>query len=103
MVPTSDGGRRTPIRSDYRPNCWVGCRSSSGDKTYNDARVYLETVDELASGECAVVRFYPLSPEAWVGLEVGSSFDVCEGARVVGVARVIEPLSSAGVGHTGAG
>ncbi len=93
MRPTSDGGRRTPIRSDYRPNCWVGS-PSSGDKTYNDARVYLETVDELASGERAVVRFYPLSPEAWVGLDVGSSFDVCEGARVVGVARVIEPLPS---------
>jgi hypothetical protein len=42
-----DRGRRTPIRSGYQPNSWIGGTSVDRERSYNDAVVFLETVEQV--------------------------------------------------------
>ena len=90
MLPAAEGGRRRPISSGYRSNCWLGRTTANGEREYNDAVVYLESAAELHPGEDAVVRIQPVFPDYWTEVGVGSGIEVCEGSRVVGLAVVLD-------------
>jgi hypothetical protein len=91
---TEDGGRRRPIFSGYRCNCWIGARTAGGEKAYNDAAIWFESQDRLAPGETTVARLQPTILEYWNHVDAGSVIDLCEGPRIIGKARVIELRSS---------
>ncbi len=87
MLPSERGGRRAPISSGYRCNCWIGS-IEDGERRYNDATFYLLDVDRLGPGERGRVRVEPHLPEAWSNLAKGLRIELCEGRRVVGIATV---------------
>lgn len=87
LLPPDRGGRRSPIATGYRCNCWVG-HTSGGHRVYNDATIHLVDGDQLAPGATARARVEPHFPDDWSHLAVGSSFELCEGPRVIGVATV---------------
>ena len=89
LLPTAEGGRRAPISSGYRCNCWIGHTDVHG-RTYNDATLYLIDTESLAPGDTAVARVRPHDPDAWYMLTEGSTFELCEGPRTVGVATVTD-------------
>lgn len=88
LLAPDQGGRRSPISSGYRCNCWVGCTADDGLRAYNDATFHLIGSDRLAPGETARARVEPHFPDDWSHMEVGSRFELCEGSRVIGVATV---------------
>ena len=94
MKPTSAGGRSRPISSGYRCNCWLGGLTEAGERAYNDAVVYLESVETLEPGSSAFVRLQPAFPDLWTDVTVGLVIDLCEGSRVLGEATVIELFPS---------
>lgn len=86
LLPTEGGGRRSPIASGYRCNCWIGGLDATGN-TYNDATIFLVT-GQLQPGTRGRVRVQPHSPDEWSAIHEGSRFDLCEGRKVVGTALV---------------
>jgi hypothetical protein len=95
LLKSSDaGGRRRPIASGYRCNCWHGALTETGKRAYSDAVVYLEHEESLEPGEGTTVRLQPAFPDLWRDVDAGTAIDVCEGSRVVGEATVIELLPS---------
>jgi hypothetical protein len=93
LKATEDGGRRRPIFSGYRCNCWIGARTAGGEKAYNDAAIWFETQDRLNPGETTVARLQPAIPQYWNHVNAGLVIDLCEGPWVIGKARVVELLS----------
>jgi RNAse (barnase) inhibitor barstar len=88
LMPTSDGGRATPILTDYRPSWNLGNRTAAGDVELNDARVSLEDCAMLQPGGTAMVRLHPLFLDAWHHVSVGTQLPLHEGSRVFGQATV---------------
>lgn len=88
LLAPDKGGRRSPIVSGYRCNCWVGHADDDGHRLYNDATFHLVAGDQLAPGYTALARVEPHFPDDWSHLEIGSTFELCEGPRVIGVATV---------------
>jgi hypothetical protein len=87
LLSVRDGGRGTPISSDYRPVFDVGA-SWLGRPTLNDGRLTLLERETLAPGNEARVRVVPVRPEFWAGLRHGQVIPVQEGAHVVGQATI---------------
>ena len=87
LLRPEDGGRRSGIRTGYRCNCHIDGRPSDSD---NDATFHLIDVEVLAPGATALVRVHPHHPDDWRFLEAGSTFELREGARVIGRAVVVE-------------
>lgn len=88
------GGRRRPISSGYRCNCWFGALDDTGQHTYNDAIIFLENDGILKPGDSATVRIQPAFPDLWTKVGVGTVIQLCEGLRVIGEATVIELFPS---------
>ena len=89
LLTPEEGGRRSAISSGYRCNCWVG-HMSGESPAYNDATVHLVGVDSIEPGETGRARVQPHFPDEWSHLDIGSQFELCEGPRVIGVARVLD-------------
>ncbi|WP_143268965.1 hypothetical protein [Amycolatopsis vastitatis] len=87
LVTASQGGRRTPIHSGYRSH-WVFPPDVHPES--HDAPLTLETVKTLAPGEEATVRLHPLMPDLWPPVGPGLRLSMREGARIVGLAEVVE-------------
>ncbi len=83
LVPTDAGGRKTPIRSNYRPTFDLG-GLWMGKPAVNDGRIMLIEQDELAPGAKGLVRIEPMFSEFWATARGGAVVPVQEGARVVG-------------------
>jgi translation elongation factor EF-Tu-like GTPase len=79
LLPTSEGGRRTGIRTDvYRPQFHLGSSSAS-------CRVDAIEGDTMLPGEAGAVGMTLLHPERFgEELHRGGRFEICEGASVVG-------------------
>lgn len=92
LVPTEDGGRRSHIFSGYRSSWHWGERNDEGLAVHHDAPVTFEGSDRLALGTEATARLYPLFPEYWSAVKPGQRIEMREGARVVGIATIIESL-----------
>lgn len=86
---TEDGGRRTPIFTDYRPSWNIGNRAEDDTVEINDARVSLEDCQSLLPGHTGTVRLHPLLPDEWRRVREGDNLDMHEGARIVGRAVVL--------------
>jgi len=93
LLATSDGGRRMPCGSGYRPHHVL----RAGLVT-SGAHEYIG-VDTVAPGGMARARVTLLSPELFHGaLVVGMTIPFCEGPRVVGhatVTRILDPRLAA--------
>ena len=95
LLPTDAGGRKTPIRSNYRPTFDLG-GSWMGEPALNDGRIMLLDQDELAPGAEGLVRIEPLWAEYWATVREGAVVPVQEGARVVGHVTVSLPAAGRG-------
>ena len=82
---TEDGGRRTLIRTGYRPNWWL-----PGEAGHDWAGGTVEVVEaeELAPGMSGQVRIYPFVPDIWERMPVGSPLEMYEGPVLIGKATV---------------
>ncbi len=89
LLSATERGRTSGIFSGYRCNCWIG-HQSDGARTYNDATIHLVGVERIEPGGTASARVQPHFPDDWSHLQVGSQFELCEGPRVIGTARVLE-------------
>lgn len=89
LSTTEEGGRKSPIASGYRSH-WTFPPDVHNQG--HDAPLTLEAGPSvwLHPGEEATVRLHPLAPDLWPGLEPGLRLTMREGARVVGLAEVIE-------------
>ena len=87
LLPPERGGRRSPIWSGYRCNCWIGS-TEGGERTYNDATFFLVDGERLEPGARGRARVQPHFPDEWSELIQGSTFELCEGRRIVGVATI---------------
>lgn len=90
---TDEGGRRRSISSGYRANCWIGKVSEKGERLYNDAHFYFDTVTNLEPGSATVACLRPAVISSWIEIEIGQTIDVCEGVRIVGKAVVTGSFS----------
>jgi hypothetical protein len=95
LTPTDAGGRKTPVRSNYRPMFDVGA-SWMGKPSVNDGRIMLVDRDELAPGYEGLVRIEPMFSEFWGNLREGAMVPVQEGARVVGHTTIEKLLFTEG-------
>lgn len=88
LLATADGGRATPVRSDYRPNhdLWANGNMHIG-------RIFFEEGRWLLPGESieAVVDFFD-APGLAERLAPGSEWRIKEGSRLVGHGAVLEVL-----------
>ena len=78
LLPTEQGGRRTPIRSGYMPNWWI---PTPEGRDLVSAALELIDGDEMRPGETGVVRVFPFAPELWRHLDVGTGIEMTEGPR----------------------
>jgi hypothetical protein len=95
LVPTDEGGRKTPIRSNYRPMFDLGA-TWQGRPALNDGRVMLMDRDELAPGQVGTVRIEPLYAEFWGTVRPGMVFPMQEGARILGWATISDVVRAEG-------
>ncbi|MGJ7907829.1 hypothetical protein ACOQFL_15270 [Actinopolyspora sp. H202] len=95
LLPTSEGGRRTPIPGDgrLRPLWNIGNHTPGGEWSCNLAWLWLEGLAKLSPGHSATVRLAPLSPEQWRHLAVGDAITMHESRPPVGVATITELTS----------
>ena len=88
VVPESDGGRRSPFFSGYRPQFFF-------DGVHNDCVITILNGDEMGGGDSGPVALTFFRPELQSGrLAVGDTFCIAEGARVVcrgTITRIHEP------------
>ncbi len=62
LLPPDEGGRRTPIASGYRCNCWIG-HTNGAHRVYNDATIHLLAKYYshcFSLGECAAAQLRQL-------------------------------------------
>lgn len=82
LVAESDGGRRSPFLSGYRPQFRFDGRD-------NDCNITLVDREQLGDGETGRIALTFLRPELQTGrLSVGAEFCIAEGARVVGQGKI---------------
>ena len=96
LVAAERGGPPTGVWDDYRPNWSVGERLS-GDGLIGGAPITVEEAGAIAPGETGVVRLHPMTWDAWAEIRVGQSIAMMEGARIVGVAEVLNVVRPPGV------
>ncbi len=92
LIPAEKGGRKHPLRDDYRPNWELG-NTWLGEPMLHDGRVFLEDTTQLPPGRQGNARVEPLRPEYWGGVGAGRVLAVQEGARMVGHATVLEVVA----------
>src|SRR5580704_12934697 len=85
---TADGGRKTGIVQGYRAS-WRRVQPAEGPITMHDALVVTIECGSIQPGEEADATILPLHPEYWDGVTTGSTLEMWEGRRLVGVATVL--------------
>ncbi|RMF07309.1 MAG: hypothetical protein D6773_03670 [Alphaproteobacteria bacterium] len=83
LLPTADGGRRSSVRTGYRPNIRFGDLYTDGSFTFVDR-------EEALPGDECEARLTFVNP-SYVSdyLQVGSRFDITEGPRKVGEGQIL--------------
>lgn len=91
LLTHDEGGRQSPIASGHRAH-WAFAPEIHGER--HDAPLTLETGPRewLDPGEEAMVRLHPLFPDLWPPIVPGIRLTMLEGARIVGVAEVVEAV-----------
>ena len=84
LLPTSDGGRKSPIFSGYR-----GQFHLHGLDDVADVEWYFPATQPLMPGTSTSCRVWFVRPEAHLpGIQVGDDFEVREGSRIVGRGKI---------------
>jgi elongation factor Tu len=87
--PTSEGGRKSPMFSNYRPNHDFGVEGM-----LNDALHEYPQNGSIAPGETGKANLWFLAPEYQVGrLFIDMEFTVQEGGRLVGKGKITKVLN----------
>lgn len=89
LFAQDQGGRRTPIRSGYRPALWFGDTDQAGELQLHSCVVYFHGRDTVGPGESVDADLAPVAFETWPTVAAGACFDVFEGTRPVGRGRVL--------------
>lgn len=89
LLTAEQGGRQTPIRSGYRSH-WAFPPDFHRER--HDAPLTLEAKGPFTPGEEAMVRLHPLVPELWPPVFPGLRLSMFEGARLIGLADVVEVI-----------
>jgi translation elongation factor EF-Tu-like GTPase len=89
LLTTEEGGRRSPIFGDYRPNWSIGVADANKQ---SGAPVVIDDDARVAPGDSAPVCLFPMWPEHWEGVKPGTELFAFEGARLVGTAVVTEVI-----------
>jgi hypothetical protein len=94
LLTADEGGRRTPIGSGYRSH-WAFPPDVHDER--HDAPLTLESGPDnwLDPSEETTVRLHPLLPDLWPPVAPGLRLTMLEGARVVGVAKVVQVVAPA--------
>ena len=90
LLPSAAGGRRGWIRSGWRPALWFGDSGPAGEPHTHSCLVELVDDESAGPGEVVIATLRPLAFETWPPVEKGSSFEILEGAGVVGHGTVID-------------
>src|SRR5580658_7419749 len=83
LLSTEAGGRRNPIASGYRCNCWLSVNHDD-DRSTHDATFRLVQTEQLSPGESGIADVVPHVPSYWRQLRAGSKFELREGPRKIG-------------------
>jgi len=83
LLPTAEGGRKSFVRTGYRPNIRFGDLYTDGSFTFVDR-------EEAQPGDEFEARLTLVNP-SYVSdyLQVGSHFDITEGPRRVGEGQIL--------------
>jgi hypothetical protein len=84
LFPQAQGGRRSPVRSGYRPTLWFGDTDPDGELRLHSCVVYFHDRDTVAPGESVDADLAPVAFETWPTVAAGARFDVFDGTRPVG-------------------
>jgi hypothetical protein len=88
VVAVEAGGPADGVRNGYRPNWGVGERLSGS--VVADAPITVEDIDRIGPGETGLVRLHPIDWAAWAEVRPGQRIPMIEGARIVGIAELVE-------------
>ena len=98
LLSEFEGGRRTSLHDGYRGAVARPERREHA-LSVNDIIVLFEDREQLAPGQTAVARVWPLVPELTGWLVEGVQTDLMEGTRVIGrlrvLARLVDPVDGA--------
>jgi elongation factor Tu len=96
FASTAKGGRKTPIRSGYRPPFYFRSDPNTGyDGVVTLGVVTLEDRSQAMTGEECIAHVRFIHPElVWDLLEPNARFTIQEGARVVASGTVLQVLHS---------
>jgi translation elongation factor EF-Tu-like GTPase len=95
LIATSDGGRASGIHADYRPNWSIGVADPTQQ---SGAPVLVDDAERVEPGESAPIRLFPMWPEFWANVEIGTQLFAFEGSHLVGTAVVTEVHRPTGTG-----
>lgn len=91
LFKTEDGGRKTPIFSEYRPDCYFKGRTHDGRPAgYGATLLFSPDSFRLAPGEEASGELTPMTPSIWPQLRPGDVFHLGEGGRFIAEVTVVE-------------
>jgi elongation factor Tu len=86
FLPTEDGGRASPMYSEYRPQFYYAGRDWDAVQTYPE-------VDMVHPGETVRAFLSFMSPQEHLGkVYTGMPFLIREGSRIVGYGSIIHIL-----------
>jgi elongation factor Tu len=85
LLPAAEGGRRTPVRSGYRPQFYVRTTDVSGVLDFDSTGGSGAAVASAMPGETVQVTVALGKP---VALDAGQTFAIREGGRTVGAGTV---------------
>ncbi|MCW3019056.1 MAG: hypothetical protein JWN10_1364 [Solirubrobacterales bacterium] len=88
LFPRDQGGRKSPVRSGYRPALWFGDTDPDGELRLHSCIVHFHDRDTVSPGESVDADLAPVAFETWPTVAAGAGFDVFDGARPVGRGRL---------------
>jgi len=91
LIPTDEGGRKTPIQSGYRPDHVFEYEESGLIKYAFIGDIQLGKIETLSPGENAeiIVRFLTHQPIE-EHLEIGKNWWIHEGRNKIGICEIID-------------
>jgi elongation factor Tu len=84
LLPAAEGGRRTPVRSGYRPQFYVRTTDVSGELDFGGSG----SGDAVASARPGQTVQVTVALGQPVALDAGQTFAIREGGRTVGAGTV---------------
>ena len=90
LLGASEGGRRQPIFSGYRPQAWFGETTADGTRLVHGVQVELLDRASLEPGNEANATLTPFFPELWPRRTVGDQIPIYEGRSHVADAVISE-------------